>query len=129
MLFAARARLRLPRVPSCSAPGCVRTTSRVTLALHYHSSAIGDHGQKHVGLGAAPRGGQSEDPYMAFRNQQSRRMRDMYEISVAKKELGTMPLIRRKSPATSPQGEALLVDHHEEEEAPAEDVGEVLLTV
>ena len=67
----------------CSAVPCCHVERAHT--AYTSNSAIGDHGQRHVGLGKAPAPGSKVDPFDAFRNRRANQYKDMVSISIADK--------------------------------------------
>ena len=76
-------------LPMCSSLAPRPASMLLSTPLHMPSyelqsatSAIGDRGQRHGGLGAAPPPGQAAaDPYDAFRNRRSNAYKEVVEIS------------------------------------------------
>lgn len=74
------------RAVTLSVPRLRRHALAITAAaLASISSAIGDHGQRHVGLGVMPRDGKPQDPFEAFRKRKSTQVQIGIEVSNSKR--------------------------------------------
>lgn len=79
---ARRSRSPEPRDGSARAYDRPLAAAQAEMGVREDGSAIGDRGQRHGGLGAAPPPGQAAaDPYDAFRNRRSNAYKEVVEIS------------------------------------------------